>query len=221
MNLEIRRALNQELPTRAGRVQRRITLASLLTLSVVAIGIVLLRGEVPENDVARVLAVGDLKTNGEHWVIFRMDAPRRKGVWISNLQVIGTNNFPTHAFPFVSTGEDSAQSFPDSTVPIYEPVKAGSFKNIKVRHSGGGEWRVRLCLIVRLGFRKQYAARIESCWRSKSLKPWTRNYVERGYAYIESGTVITRDSGIPGPNFPPPPSSPTTWSPMDDVFSLR
>jgi hypothetical protein len=204
--------------------------ACFIILSVVATWIVLLRREVPGNDLARVAAVGDLKTNGEHWVIFRFDAPQKRAVSIVGVQVIGSDNVPEIAGSDNIRPNSTApiyewlnyvQSTPDSTVPIYELVKPGSSKQLKVRHAGGGEWRVQLCLMVHLELRKQYAARVEGCWRWKSLKPWTRNYVERNYRIIKSEVVRTLGSEAPRANPPTSPSSITPWSPADDVFSLR
>jgi len=202
-------------------VRRCVTLSCLVILSAVATWIILWSHEFPENDVARVVAVGDLKTNGEHWVIFRFDAPKRTGALIANVQVSTPDGVPLNTYPWIGDQDNSASCFPDSTVRISEWVNAGKSKQFKVRHVGGGEWRVRLCLMLRLGFRKQYGARIEGCWRSKSLKPWTRNYVERNYRIIESDAVSTADSGLPRANLPTPPSPITPWSPTDEVFSLR
>jgi len=206
-------------------MRRRIALAFFMILSVVATFIVLLRREFPQNDLARVVAVGDLKTNGEHWVIFRFDAPAKRAAQIASVQVrafdhiFQGNTYPVA--PLAAVAGSGAFSLPDSTVPIYEVVEAGSSKQFKARHPGGGEWRVRLNLTVHLKFGRQYSARIRGCWRQGSLKPWTRNYIEKGQYFIESEVVSTVDSGLPkaNPLSPPPPITP--WSPTDESFSLR
>ena len=207
MNPDIQRALEGASSGQSGRMRRRLMPACLLILSAVAIWIVLLRREVPEADLARVVAVGNLKTNGEHWVIFRFDAPPKKSVQIVNVQVIGRDNFPANPYPFVPTSDSSVLSMPDSRVPIFAVVKAGSSKQLKVRQTGGGEWRVRLCLMLHLELGKQFAARIKGCWRAKSLKLWTRSYVEKNYRIIESEVVTTTDSGIPRASRATPPAS--------------
>src|SRR5438477_8709973 len=214
MKQDTKRALR-----RSGQVQRRVLLAYFIMVCLVATWIVLLGREVPENDAARLVAVGDLKTNGEHWIIFRLDAPPKRAVQIATVQIIGNDNIPVIVYPLIRIGCGSILSLPDSTVPISKLIKAGSSKQFRVRHAGGGEWRVRLCLMVRLGFRRQCAARIEGCWRLKSFKPWTRDYVERNYSIVESEAVRTIDSRITNP--PTSPSPITPWSPTDDIFSLQ
>jgi hypothetical protein len=202
-------------------MRRRIALACFIILSLVATCIILLCREVPKNDLARVVAVGDLKTNGEHWVIFRFDAPAKRAARIGTIQVRSSDNTwgPYLVAPFPVVAGNSALSFPDSTVPIHEVVKAGSSKRFKVRHSGGGKWQVRLSLSVHLEFSRQYSARIRGCWREMSLKPWKRNYVEKNYMNIESAVVSTVDAEPPKPLSPPSPITP--WSLPDAIFSIE
>jgi len=78
-----------------------------------------------------VVAVGDLKTNGEHWVIFRFDAPRKRAVQIVTVQVRGSDNNPVITYPLPSGTVARALSIPDSTVPISELVKAGSSNSLR------------------------------------------------------------------------------------------
>jgi hypothetical protein len=207
-------------PTQSGRVRRRVLLAGFIVLGVVAIWTVLLWPKLPESDVARVVAVGDLKTDGEHWVLFRFDAPKKRAARIVTVQVSTSDGNFLNAYPSAVNPDNSAAPFPESRVPLSELVKAGKSRQLKVRHVGGGPWRVRLCLMVRLGFEKQYAARIRACCIEKSLKPWGRYYLERNYCIIESEAVSTTDFGVPSAN-PSTPVSPTPpWSPADEIFSL-
>ena len=210
MNPDFQTGLREAISARSGRVRGRIlTLAVILSLF--AIGVVLLRRESSEG---RAVPVGELKTNGEHWVIFRFDAPKARAVSIGTVSVIGSNGTPEPTYPFIQDKHNVVLSVPDSGVPIYGFVKAGKSKVFKVRHAGGGEWRIQLCLMVHLGFLKQYTARIKGCWRAKSLKVSIPDYVEKNYRIIESKTVRTIDAGIPDPDPPP-------WSPADELFSLR
>src|SRR4051812_28538086 len=121
-------------PTQTGRVRRRILLAGFIVLGVVAIWAVLLWHKLPESDVARVVAVGDLKTNGEHWVLFRFDAPKKRAARIVTVQVSTSDGNFLNAYPSAANQHDSAGPFPDSTVPISELVKAGKSRQLKVRH---------------------------------------------------------------------------------------
>src|SRR5439155_16221936 len=104
--------------------QHRILLACFIILSVAATWICLRGREVPENDAARLVATGDLKTNGEHWMIFRFDAPQKKGVQIVSVQVIGNDNISANVYPVVSIGGGSIESIRESKVPISQLLKA-------------------------------------------------------------------------------------------------
>jgi hypothetical protein len=165
-------------------------LLALVVLSVAGACVILLFPHDPTYDFAGVAVVGESKTNGQHWVIFRFDAPRGKAATIASIAVVGSNNVAFTKLP----GDGTVVSIPDSTVPIQENTKSGHSKYFQVRQVGGGEWRLRLALLIRLGFVKQHSARIADCWRTKGLKPWARNYVERGYRIIESQIVSTTEA---------------------------
>lgn len=205
--------------TRSNWTRKRLLLACFAVVVGGAACIVSLSPGGPNNDLASVVAVGDVKTNGEDWTIFRFDAPRGKAASIYSVQVIGVNNFAIPKLP----GDGTVLSTPDSIVPIWETVKRGHSKYFKVRQVGGGEWRLRLELLFPLSFPKQHYARMYGCFRSRSLKPWARNYIERNHGIVESQAVSTTEAVIQTSRPPPPPLFPL-WgplSPTDEVFPQR
>jgi hypothetical protein len=192
--------------------ERRRLLASFAVLILGTMGVVLLPGEDPKSDVPQLEIVGDIKTNGEHWVIFRFDAPKRRGAVIKGAQVIGADNLVVNKL----FGDDvRTPPIPGSTMPVLDFVQAGCSKRFEVRESVEGEWRFRLPVVLSLGFPRQQLNRLEACSRLRSFKPWTRNYVERNLMIIESVAIPSTGffrARSPVDSHLPPHPSPLPWA---------
>lgn len=165
-------------------------------LGILIIGIAYLArfsDEDPDAIAVSATRIGECQTNGEHWIVFRFDAPKSRAVMIQQVLAVGGDRM-------LSLGKTRAESFPDPSRPIDERIEAGSSKLLKVRRVGGGNWQARFDLIVPLKLGAQLHARIKTSWRQKSFKSWNRNYVERGRPFVESAFVKTAETAAATPS---------------------
>jgi len=163
--------------------------------------IAILRPENPSAITVKLTPVGEIQTNGEHWVLFRFDAPKSRAVMIQQFLTVGGDHM---LFPLLTRGE----CFPDSKQPVHELIKKGGSRLLKVRRVGGGDWQLRVDYMVPLGFGRQWSERIRASWRKHSFKPWSRTYIERGQRFVESEFVKTTETVVA----PTPPPVPPWWA---------
>ncbi len=156
--------------------------------------------------------VGEIRTNGEHWVIFKFDAPKSRAVIIQQVLAVGGDRMLSPAWT-------RADSFPDPDRPVHERIQAGVSKLVKVRRVGGGDWQARFDLMVPLKFGGQWHARIKACWRQNSFKPWSRNYLERGRRFVESEFVKTTETVLPTASPRPAAVPPSAFLPFPFAMS--
>jgi hypothetical protein len=145
--------------------------------------------------------VGQIQTNGEHWVLFQFDAPRSRAVSIHQILTVGGDRI---LMPSLTR----AESFPDPKLPAHERIKGGDSRLLKVRRVGGGDWQLRIDFVVPLALGRQCLERSKASWQEKSLTPWNRTYIERGQRFVESEFVKTTETVVATPR---PALAP--WSP--------
>lgn len=149
----------------------------------------------PENPSAitvNLKPVGEIQTNGEHWVLFRLDAPKSRAVCIHQMLTVGGDFL---LIPQLTR----AECFPDPKLPVNARIKGGDSRLLKVRRVGGGNWRLRIDFVVPLTVGRQCLERSKASWRAKSLAPWNRTYIERGQRFIESDFVKTTETLVAQP----------------------
>lgn len=179
--------------------------------------IVLLPAESPNGVTVNLAAVGEVQTNGEHWVLFRFDAPKYSAVIIQQALTVGADN---QRVPTLTR----AESFPEPRLSVYGLVKANSSKLLKVRRLGGGDWHLRIEFLKPLGFTRQWLERSKAMWRMwgmrspvRSPAPWKRTYIERGQRFVQSGFVKTSEAAFA----PLPPVQPCSVEDSpSDLFSF-